>query len=134
MPEFGHEIEIDVRFRDIDAMGHVNNAVFATCIEQARIEYLGDVVGGDPLAVGAVLADLHIDYERPIEYGESVVVHTRVDELGTASIPVVHEVRAEGDRAATAEALMVAYDSEAGESRPIPEAWREGIRAHEGWG
>jgi acyl-CoA thioester hydrolase len=132
MAEFDHETEIDVRFRDIDAMGHVNNAVFATYIEQARVEYLADVVGGEALDVGAVLADLHIDFERPIEYGESVVVHTRVEELGTASIPVVHEVRADGDRTATAEALMVTYDSEAGESRPIPEAWREGIRAHQG--
>jgi len=132
MAEFDHETEITVRFRDIDAMGHVNNAVFSTYVEQARVEYLADVVGSEVPDVGAVLADLHIDFERPIEYGESVVVHTRVDELGTASIPVVHEVRADGERAATAEALMVAYDSEAGESRPIPEAWREAIRAHEG--
>lgn len=133
MADFDHQTEIAVRFRDIDAMGHVNNAVFSTYTEQARVEYITDVVGGDALTVGAVLADLHIDFERPIEYGESVVVHTRVDELGSASIPVVHEVRANGERAATAEALMVGYDSEAGESRPVPEAWREEIRAHEGW-
>ncbi|PSQ27314.1 acyl-CoA thioesterase, partial [Halobacteriales archaeon SW_10_68_16] len=57
-------------------MGHVNNAVYATYLEQARIEYIQDVVEGEALAVGAVLADLHVDYERPIEYGETVVVRT----------------------------------------------------------
>ncbi|PSP16302.1 acyl-CoA thioesterase, partial [Halobacteriales archaeon QH_10_67_13] len=82
MPAFGHEVEVDVRYRDIDTMGHVNNAVYSTYLEQARIEYLEDVVGGDPLDVGAVLADLHVDFERPIRYGESVVVGTCVGELG----------------------------------------------------
>ena len=132
MAEFGHEIELDVRFRDIDAMGHVNNAVYATYLEQARIEYIQDVVEGAALAVGAVLADLHVDYERPIEYGETVVVRTRVGELGTSSAPFEHEITADGELAATAEALMVAYDGEAGQPRPIPEEWRERIRAHEG--
>jgi acyl-CoA thioester hydrolase len=131
MPAFGHEVEVDVRYRDIDTMGHVNNAVYSTYLEQARIEYLKDVVGGDPLDVGAVLADLHVDFERPIRYGESVVVGTCVGELGTTSLPVDHRIRADGDPAAAAEALMVTYDREAAEPRPIPDHWRERIRAHE---
>lgn len=131
MTEFGHETGIDVRYRDIDTMGHVNNAVYSTYLEQARVKYIEDVVGGDPLAVGAVLADLHVDFERPVRYGESVVVGTRVGDLGTTSLPVEQVIRAGGDPAATAEALMVTYDREAAESRPIPDRWRERIRAHE---
>ncbi|PSQ27312.1 hypothetical protein BRD09_08835 [Halobacteriales archaeon SW_10_68_16] len=55
-----------------------------------------------------------------------------VSELGTSSAPFEHEITADGELAATAEALMVAYDGEAGQPRPIPEEWRERIRAHEG--
>jgi acyl-CoA thioester hydrolase len=133
MSEFNYETEIDVRFRDIDALGHVNNAVYSTYLEQARIEYFEDVVGeGIFEGLGFVIADLHVDFARPISYEESVVVTVRAGELGTSSIPVEHEIRADGAVAATAEGLLVTYDSDAGEPRPIPEAWRERIRAREG--
>jgi len=131
MTEYDHEIELTVRFRDMDTMGHVNNAVYSTYLEQARVEFIREVVGGDTLDIGAVLADLHVEFERPIEYGERVVVGTGVGELGTSSIPVEHVIEADGHRAASAQALMVTYDSEAGQARPIPEDWRERIRAHE---
>jgi acyl-CoA thioester hydrolase len=133
MAEFNYEIAMDVRFRDVDAFGHVNNAVYSTYLEQARIDYLEDVVGeGIFDDVGFVIADLHVDFARPIDYDESVVVTVRAGELGTSSIPVEHEIRADGSVAATAEGMLVAYDSEAEEPRPIPDAWRERIRAHEG--
>jgi acyl-CoA thioester hydrolase len=131
MTEFGHETTIDVRYRDIDTMGHVNNAVYSTYLEQARVEYIEDVADGDSLAVGVVLADLHVEFQRPIDHGGSVVVGTRVGELGVSSLPVEHVIRADGEVAATAEALMVTYDREAAEPRPVPDSWRERIRAHE---
>jgi acyl-CoA thioester hydrolase len=132
MAEFGHEIELDVRFRDIDALGHVNNAVYSTYLEQARLEYLADVVGVDLLDADVVLGAIDVDFRRPVEYGESITVRLRAGELGTSSIPLENEVRADGEVAATAEAVMVTYDPVAGEPRPIPDAWRERIRAHEG--
>ena len=132
MSEFDYEAEIDVRFRDIDAMGHVNNAVYSTYMEQARIGYIEDVAGADLREYGVVIADLHVDFERPIEYGESVTVRVRAGELGTSSIPVEHVVLADGEVAARAEAMLVTYDQEAGEAVPIPEEWRTHIRAHEG--
>jgi acyl-CoA thioester hydrolase len=133
MAGFNYEMAVDVRFRDVDAMGHVNNAVYSTYMEQARIEYLEHVVGegifGD---VGVVIADLHVDFARPIDYGESVVVGVRAGELGASSIPVEHEIRADGVVAATAEGVLVTYDSEAEEAIPVPDEWRDRIRAHEG--
>jgi acyl-CoA thioester hydrolase len=132
MSGYGYEIDIDVRFRDIDAMGHVNNAVYATYLEQARVSYIEDVVDEPLMTTDGVVADLHIDFERPIDWGESVTVGVRAGELGTSSIPLAYEIRAEGDLAATGETLMVVFDPEAGEPRPIPDAWRERIIEHEG--
>jgi acyl-CoA thioester hydrolase len=132
MPEFNYEISIDVRYRDIDAMGHVNNAVYATYLEQARVRYVEDVVEEPLMETGGVVADLHIDFERPIDWGQSVTVAVAAGELGTTSIPLEYEVRADGELAATGETLMVTFDPQAGEPRPIPDDWRERIDAHEG--
>jgi acyl-CoA thioester hydrolase len=113
-------------------MGHVNNAVYATYLEQARVRYVEDVVEEPLMETGGVVADLHVDFERPIDWGEDVTVGVRAGELGTSSIPLVYEIRADGDLAATGETLMVVFDPGAGEPRPIPDAWRERIADHEG--
>ena len=131
MAEF--EIEMAVRFRDLDAMGHVNNAVYATYLEQARVRYIEEVVGEPLLETGAVIANMQVDFERPIDWGEDVTVAVRAEEPGTSSVPLVYEVRADGEVAATAETLLVVYDREAGEPRPMPDEWRERIHAHEGF-
>jgi acyl-CoA thioester hydrolase len=131
MSEFTFETEIEVRFRDLDAMGHVNNAVYATYLEQARAEYIQAVVGETPLETGVVIADLHIDFEQPIDRDGQVTVAVRVDELGTSSIPLEYEVRTDGDLAATGRTLMVTVD-ESGDPKPVPDAWREHIREFEG--
>jgi acyl-CoA thioester hydrolase len=130
--DFNYEIEMTVRYRDIDEMGHVNNAVYATYMEQARVQFIEDVVDEPMMDVGGVVADLQIDFERPISWGQEVTVAVRAGELGTSSIPLQYEIRADGDIAATGETMMVTFDREAETSRPIPDAWREKIEEHEG--
>jgi len=133
MVEFNYEVEMPVRFRDIDAIGHVNNAVYATYLEQARIEYIEDVLGTVVTDADVVIANLELDYERPIEIGADVTVALAVPEVGTSSIPMEYEVRADGSVAATGSTVMVAVDPDAGTTRPLPEEWRHRIAEHEGW-
>ncbi|NHX36223.1 MULTISPECIES: acyl-CoA thioesterase [Halolamina] len=127
-----YETSLDVRFRDIDAMGHVNNAVYATYAEQARADYFADVLDQDLSEVSSVLARIEIDYHRPIELGDGpVTVAVSVPRLGESSLPMEYEIRtAEGELAASVESVQVAYDREAGESVPLPDAWREAIAAY----
>ncbi|WP_225896678.1 acyl-CoA thioesterase [Haloterrigena alkaliphila] len=124
-----YDVEIDVRLRDVDFMGHVNNAVYATYLEEAREAYFQDVVGVSMTDVGTVLATLEIDYARPIEADETVTVALTVSELGTSSLHLEYVVRADGERAATARTVQVLVDRETGESRPIPDEWRARIDA-----
>lgn len=128
----GFETTVGVRFRDIDAMGHVNNAVYATYAEQARVDYFDQVLDRDLSALGSVLATIAIDYRHPIEIDDGpLTIVVSVPELGTASIPMNYEVRsADGRVAAEIESVQVAYDRDAGESRPIPEDWREAIESY----
>lgn len=130
------ETTVDLRYRDIDAMGHVNNAVYASLLEQARADYFDVVFGSDLSREGSVLASLSIEYERPIELRDGPVTITiDVPRVGTSSVPMTYELhRSDGERAATAETVQVAYDREAGSSVPLPDAWRVAIVDYHGLG
>ncbi|WP_049925387.1 acyl-CoA thioesterase [Halopiger goleimassiliensis] len=124
-----YETEIDVRLRDVDFMGHVNNAVYATYLEEAREAYFADVLGVSLTDVETVLVSLSIEYDRPIEADENVTIALEVSELGTSSVPMTYEVRADGETAATARTVQVLVDPETGDSRPLPSEWRSRIES-----
>ena len=130
MPEFDYTIDVPVRYRDLDPLGHVNNAVYASYMEQARVSYVEDVVGEMSADGGAVVATLDIEFERPIHRGETVTVGVGATDVGTSSIPLGYEIRTEEGLAATGTTLMVTVDED-GEARPIPDSWRAAITERE---
>lgn len=133
MSEFAFELEIPIRFRDIDAMDHVNNAVYVTYLEQARVEYIEQIVGRELMETGAVIPSLEIDYRQPIDYAhESVTVAVRATDMSTSTVQMEYELRTPDGLAATAQTPLVTYDPAAGESVPLPDHWREAIREFEG--
>lgn len=131
-----HRTAIQVRFRDADAFGHVNNAVFATYAELARIRYLLDVLRPDrPFdRLPLILARLEIDFRSPILFGEAVTASTRVHRVGRSSMGMRHRLTAgpEDRLVAEIESVLVTYDYEAARPMPVPDAWRERLEAHEG--
>lgn len=136
---FEFTTSVDVRYNDIDSYGHVNNAIFGTYVEEGRIDYLEAVVGGDSADItgagdetGMVVANLQLDFERPISLGDEVTVGVRVPRLGKSSFPFEYEIRSNGEVAATGETTMVAYDRASASSCPIPDSWRETISEFEG--
>jgi len=126
MTDFEYETELQVRFADLDAMGHVNNAVYATYLEQARVDYYADVLGVGLDDIDTALVNLEIDYRHEVTLAdETVTVAMGVRSIGESSVVVGYEVRA-GDRvAATAETTQVYVDPDEGGSRPLPEEWIE---------
>lgn len=114
-----------VRFRDLDGMAHVNNAVFMTYMESARIEYFTSLgLGRNPLG-DLILARAEVDFRSPIEFPEEIEVGVRVGRVGTKSFDLEQEVRADGRVAAEGRFVLVAYDYSLNASREIPEEWRE---------
>jgi acyl-CoA thioester hydrolase len=132
MADYSFTTPVPVRFRDVDAMGHVNNAVYATYMEEARTAYFDAVLEASLADVSSVLANLELDFRRPIELGDEVTVAVRVPELGESSIPMEYEICANGEVAAVGEAVQVAVDEESKSSKPVPDEWREAIREFEG--
>ena len=101
-----------VRFRDCDAMGHVNNAVYSTYLEEARIGVLGGLSG-------FILARVEIDFRAELRMGEEIEVRTRCSRIGTKSFDLEHVI-ATGERVvAEAKSVLVAYDYGLAESVPI---------------
>jgi len=131
------ETTATVRYADLDTYGHANNAVYATLLEEARIDYFEEVLGvgrevsGLEGETGTVLANLELSFERPLRETGDVTVALGVPELGTSSIPFEYEIRADGETVATGETTLVVIDRESGEPRPIPDAWRERIESGE---
>ncbi|MFB6068606.1 MAG: acyl-CoA thioesterase [Halobacterium sp.] len=125
MSDFEFVTEMQVRFRDIDAMHHVNNAVYATYLEQARLEYYEEVVGVGLTDIDTVLVHLEIDYRRPIEVDESPRIHLHLENLGESSNTMTYEIRTDRGVAATAETVQVFFDPETEQAKPIPEEWRQ---------
>jgi acyl-CoA thioester hydrolase len=119
-----------VRFRDLDAKGHVNNAVYLTYMESARIAFfvhVGAITGVDDLSI--IVARIEIDFRAPLELDEQVEIGVRAARFGTKSFDLEYELRAGGRVVAEAKSVCVGYDYESGETVPIPEAWREQLAA-----
>jgi acyl-CoA thioester hydrolase len=131
MSQFHFHHPIEVRYGDLDPQGHLNNAKYLTFFEQARIQYLRHLglfaEGQSFMDIGVILADIHIAFKKPVEWGTPVKVGVRTMKIGTKSMTVEQTiVQAEsGEVFATGEVVMVTYDYHTGKSIPIPVEWRE---------
>jgi acyl-CoA thioester hydrolase len=115
-----------VRFRDLDSLGHMNNAVYATFVEQARIAFLSPH-GAD--AQNMILARLEIDFRSQVELGETIDIEVKPTRVGTKSFDLEYVLRA-GDRlVAEARTVLVAYDYEHARTVELPETWKELLAA-----
>jgi acyl-CoA thioester hydrolase len=115
-----------VRFRDVDSMGHMNNAVYATFLEQARIAFLRPR-GADQSTM--ILARLEIDFRRPVATGDTVAIDVRPGGVGTKSFELEYTMRVDQDVVAEARSVLVAYDYAAASSVEVPNALREALAA-----
>ena len=131
MHEDAYRTTVDVRFRDLDTMGHVNNALYATYLEEARAGYYREVLDESLPDVDTVIVSLSIDYQAPIGFGDTVTVLLAIPELGHSSIPMEYEIHVDESLVATAESVQVMWDRDLGTARPIPEAWHDRIESFE---
>lgn len=132
MPDLSFETTIPVRFQDFDMMGHVNNAVYATYLEEARTAYISDALGISTADINSVLAHLELDFLAPIQETTEATVAVGVTDVGSKSLTMSYEVRNNGETAATAETVLVTLDPATGRPTELTDQWLEGIRDQEG--
>lgn len=127
---FRFSVTLAVRWRDLDALSHVNNAVYFTYMEQARVGYLQELglLPDTPWGIGFILAEAHFRFKSPLTLSERVTVRIRVSELGRSSFAFEYRVEGEDGRlAAEARTTQVCYDYDDQHPVSIPDEWREAI-------
>ncbi len=135
-PTFRFRVPVDVRFRDIDALGHVNNAVYFTYFEIARIAYMEAVHERtrDIRGRGLVIAKAQCRYRSAALYGERLLVEVAALGVRSRSFELRYRVTTEesGRLVAEGRTVQVAYDSQTGRATALDPALRSAIARHEG--
>ena len=121
---------IQTRWPDFDALGHLNHAIYHVYLDEARDEALRNTVG-DFNAWPNVVVHASIDYRREIVLGvREIIVHTQIAEVGRSSVRFEQTiVTPDGELAAEAEAVLVAWDPAARRSREITQEERQRLTA-----
>jgi acyl-CoA thioester hydrolase len=125
---------VELRFRDIDAVGHVNNVVYLTYMETARIQWWIEVTGHrDFRNFGMILARTEIDYRAPASWGDRLEVGVRCASMRRSSFVLEFRVAEPGGGRVFADArkVLVHYDYDAGRSLPLPPDLREKLKAQD---
>ncbi|MFN2490419.1 MAG: acyl-CoA thioesterase [Actinomycetota bacterium] len=124
-----HEKRIEIRWRDMDAFGHVNNSVYLTFLEEARDEWLEKALDSPVDTWEFVVARVAIDFRSPLRQSEGwVLARCRLDSVGTSSFTTHEElIAADGRVAAEAATVMVAIHRGSETSRPLSEGERSAL-------
>jgi acyl-CoA thioester hydrolase len=126
---------IEVRWRDIDALGHVNNAVYFTYLEIGRSRYWDQVFQARTIRdIHFIVASIQCDFLSQVSYGEPLEVGIRIPSVGRTSFDFEYEIRAveDGRPVARARSAQVLYDYSRNEKTPLTEEWLEKVTAAQG--
>jgi acyl-CoA thioester hydrolase len=129
-------VPLEVRWRDVDAMGHVNNAVFLTYFEVGRVGYFRKLLG-KPGMLGNdfpfIIARASCDFLAPAKFGETLDIRVRISRIGGRSFEFEYLVTAQSDGRAVATGLTVqaCYDYATGRTIEVPAAFREAVLRYE---
>ena len=128
-------VPIEVRFRDLDSMGHVNNAVYLTYFENARIAYWRAVPGvRSRRNLDYILARAECDFRSPVTLDDDLFCHIRVAALGRSSFVFEYLLRdrSTGRVAAEGRTVQVMYDYATRKSQPLDPGVKAAIAEFEG--
>jgi acyl-CoA thioester hydrolase len=125
--ECAYRHRLSVRFRDCDAMGHVNHAVYFTYLEQCRLLFWRERTGGPSPHARVILARAECDYRAPAHFGDELEVRLTVGDIGRSSFTLLYDVVsvATGQQIAHGKTVLVCYDYGAAKSVPLPDATRD---------
>ncbi len=122
-----HSYTLQLRYNDTDALGHVNNALYATYAETARIAFFREV--GVPVE-NLILARLEIDYRQQMRFGESPTVESYITKIGNTSVGVGHSLLVDGRTVAQMETVVVYFDYDAEAPTRVPDTARAALERY----
>jgi acyl-CoA thioester hydrolase len=127
-------IPVQVRFSDVDILGHVSNTVYQNYYDAGKVHYFDEVLPEiDFVTIGLVGASIKIDYLKPIYMRTKILVETHVTHVGNKSLTMGHQLVEEetGEVLSTCSVVLVCYNIKDKVSMPIPESWKQKIAAYD---
>lgn len=129
-----HRIKAQLRFNDIDILGHLNNTVYFSLYDLGKARYMEDVglrLPG-PGAPTSVIADIHCTYFKPILYGDDIFIETSCTEIGDKSFVLSQQlVDDTGFVRSSCRSVMVHLDPETGKPSSVPQIYRDKIAEYD---
>lgn len=134
--EYRSVTPVQIRFNDIDILGHLNNTVYLSLFDTGKAEYLMEVMKGTIRydRVESVIANINCSFVNSAFYGEPINIYTRCEEVNDKSFRI-HQVMANaetGQVKAVCDTIMVSYDPDEKRSIPVSDAARRNISEYEG--
>lgn len=132
MNPYKHKTPIQIRFKDVDRLGHVNNANHITYFELARVEYFSALMGDvkiDWESESLILAKMEMEYKQPILLEDKVYCYTWVSRMGSKSFDmscsIVKELNGVEVEAAKGLAVIVCFNYKTNQTIAVPEDWKK---------
>lgn len=133
---FNHTLPIQIRFNDIDAIGHINNNIYFSYFDLGKTVYFDEVKSSEVSWIEGfiVVARIETDFISPIFYKESIVVDTKITKVGHKSLIMLQQIRnvKTGEIKCRCQSVIVAYNASTQSSMEIPDVWRHAISNYEG--
>jgi acyl-CoA thioester hydrolase len=122
--------KIQVRFADLDVMGHVNNSVYLSYFEMTRVHYFKELVGEnwDWRKEGVLLVRNEIDYLKPILLNHKPEIYMSLDKIGEKSISLSYEIKIENEIFTKGKSVLVCFNADAGKTIPVPPAMIQALQ------
>lgn len=132
---FRHITPVQIRFNDVDILGHVNNAVHQYYFDYARMQYFEQVLGNviNWKKSSLVIVSIKVDYFSPIQIDDKIDVESRIEMIGNKSITMKQKIisRKTGEVKSSGWSVLVAFDVSANHTIPVPEDWKNRIIRYE---
>ena len=132
---FNHQEHVQIRFNDVDVIGHVNNAVILTYFDLGKVKYF-EALDSQGLGHGdmeLVIVNVNVDFKIPVFMGDSILVKTKIYEVGHKSVKIVQELFDEKTQCvkSVCRTIMCGFDPKTNTSLPISDEWRTLIKSYE---
>lgn len=135
--KFLHKVSVQIRFNDIDVVGHVNNAMYLQYLDFARMDYFKQVFANiiDWRKESLILAKIEMEYFEPVFLGDKISVYTKIEKIGNKSIQmhqhIVKDDNEEEELVASCTSILVGYDYTKQSSMKISQDWKEKVLDYE---
>ena len=133
--QYKHSVPVQLRFNDIDSLGHVNNSIYFSFYDLGKIRYFSTVRPEmkEIRDIDLVVANVNANFLIPIFLQENISVQTTTMSIGNKSVKLAQQiVNDRGDIKAVCETILVGFDFKSGETKLISDEWRRAIEAYEG--